>query len=185
MKPIVAKIFIFGLLLTINCQAAKVGGITLPKKRGELSLQGAGLLRKGVIFKIYVGALYLQRPEHAERILSDVPKQIDIHYFHRTPKKHMINVANETLKKNLSQAEYRALRPMIQKLHAAYLDGKKNHVASLIFSPGKGLTYRFDNKTILSINDDHFANAYLSIWLGENPSSKTIKEALLNTKGKP
>ena len=159
--------------------AVNIGGIELPESHGDLKLQGAGLLRKGFIFKVYAGALYLQDTRHAKRILSEIPKRLDIHYFHNTPKKHMIGVANKTLKQNLTDREYEALLPKISLLHDAFLDGKKGSCASIIYRPGEGLTYLFDNRHIITIASDDFANAYFSIWLGENPSSRTMKEALL------
>jgi hypothetical protein len=91
----------------------------------------------------------------------------------------MIRVAEETLQKNLTEAEYEKLLPMIGKLHDAYLNGQKGSVASLIYRPGEGLTYAFDDHPIITIPDDEFANAYFKIWLGEEPSSRTIKEAML------
>jgi hypothetical protein len=174
---IILSILLAGLTLWTN--AMEVGGIRLPTRQDDLKLQGAGLLRKGFIFKIYVGALYLQNEEHADEVLSAVPKRLDIHYFHTTPKKHMIRVAEETLQKNLTEAEYEKLLPMIGKLHDAYLNGQKGSVASLIYQPGEGLTYAFDDRPIITIADDEFANAYFKIWLGEEPSSRTIKEAML------
>lgn len=178
MKPFLRSITLL-LLLSSGTQAATVGGIQLPKTRGELHLQGAGLLRKGLIFKIYVGALYIQNTGHADNILSDVPKRLDIHYFHHTPKKYMVRVAEETLQKNLSEGDYQRLLPKIEKLHNAYLNGKKRSFASIIHTPGQGLTYCFDNEPVLTIDCDDFANAYFTIWLGEQPSSQSIKQSLL------
>jgi hypothetical protein len=171
-----------GLLLVLaasGADATSVAGIDLPARRDDLALHGAGLLRKGLFFKIYVGALYVARPEDATRILSDVPKRLDIHYFHRTPKKHMVRVAEKTLRKNLTPAEYSALAPMIKALHEAYRDGRKGGCASLVHRPGEGLTYMVDDEEVLAIEDDTFANAYLQVWLGDYPSSATMKEALL------
>ncbi len=179
MKSLFLKTFLPTLLLSLGAEAATVGGVDLPLQHGDFKLQGAGLLRKGFIFKIYVGALYLENTNDVHRVLSDVPKRIDIHYFHHTPKKHMIRAAIGTLRKNLTAAEYDRLLPMIDELHDAYRDGAKGSFASIIFRPGEGLTYRFDDETIATIRNEEFANAYFSIWLGKEPSSRTVKEAML------
>lgn len=168
------------LALSASGGTVSVAGIDLPAERGELHLHGAGLLRKGLVFKIYVGALYLSEARDAARILDKVPKRLDIHYFHTTPRKHMIRVAEETLKQNLSPEAYAARSPMIAQLHAAYRDGRKGSCASLIYRPGAGLTYAVDDKEILTIADDAFANDYFRVWLGDPPSSRTMKEALLS-----
>lgn len=164
--------------------AMEVGGIRLTKQHDEFQLQGAGLLRKGFFFKIYVGALYLQDQDHTEDVLGPVPKRLDIHYFHHTPKKHMIRVAEKTLKKNLTREEYGRLLPKMNELHEAYLNGKKGSVASLIYEPGVGLKYVFNEQLVVTIPGDEFANAYFKIWLGEQPSSRTIKKAMLSGEGR-
>lgn len=179
MKPSLQIVFTAVLLIAQGSIAATVGGIDLPLRQGDFQLQGAGLLRKGLIFKIYVGALYLTEKEDVENLLGDVPKRLDIHYFHHTPTKFMIRVAEETLRNNLSEEEYQRLLPKIEKLHNAYLNGKKSSFASIIHTPGQGLTYSFDNEPVLTIDCDDFANAYFTIWLGEKPSSQSIKQSLL------
>lgn len=180
MKRFLASLIAGLAFLVPPSEGVEVGGIHLPMQRDDLQLQGAGLLRKGFIFKIYVGALYLEDSNDVEHILSDVPKRIDIYYFHHTPKKYMIRAANEALKNNLTSAEYTKLLPKINQLHRAYRNGEKSSFASLTYNPGEGLTYSFDNKPIARIPCDAFANAYFSIWLGKNPSSKPLKKALLN-----
>lgn len=167
------------LLGPLSTQGAEVGGIELPQRRGELKLQGAGLLRKGFFFKVYVGALYLEQTDHADRVLSQVPKRIDIHYFHHTPKKHMIRVADATLKKNIPAEQLARLQPNVTRLHEAYLNGQKGSCASLLYRPGDGLTYLYDDQPILNIPCDEFANAYFSIWLGDEPSSHSVKKSML------
>lgn len=168
------------ILTAQSSVATTIGGIDLPLRQGEFQLQGAGLLRKGLIFKIYVGALYVTDKDDVENILGDVPKRLDIHYFHHTPKKHMIRVAEKTLRKNLPEEEYQQLLPKIETLHNDYLNGKKGSFASLIYMPGEGLTYSFDNEPVVTIDCDDFANAYFSIWLGDEPSSETVKMGMLN-----
>ena len=167
MKHSLASLFAVAVLLAFPAAGFKVEGISLPMQQGDLKLQGAGLLKKGFVFKIYVGALYIENTNDVSRILDAVPKRIDIHYFHHTPKKHMIRVANKTLKRKLSEQTYTELLPKIEKLHEAYRNGEKGSCASILYKPGQGLTYMFDNEPVITIDCDDFANAYFSIWLGE------------------
>ncbi len=171
------------LLFSAAAQAATVGGIDLPERHGDLRLHGAGLLRKGLVFKIYVGALYVAGTNHVATILGNVPKRIDIHYFHHTPKKYMVRAANATLRKNLPPEKLDRLKPQIDQLHAAFLDGEKGAVASLVHRPGIGLDYHFNGEPVATIPGDDFANAYFTVWLGDPPSSRTVKDAML--KGMP
>jgi hypothetical protein len=179
MRRFLSRTIALLLLLGSQTHAATVAGVALPDTRGSLELHGAGLLRKGFFFKIYVGALYLEEPAHAERIMTDVPKRIDIHYFHKTPKGIMMRVAIKTLKKNLSKEQYAEMLPNLEKLHTAYLNGKKGSIASIIYEPGEGLTYAYDDASVITIECDEFANAYFSVWLGDEPSSSSVKKAML------
>ncbi|MDZ8119307.1 chalcone isomerase family protein [Pontiella agarivorans] len=173
---------LLALLFCSTAYSANVGGIELPPARDGLQLNGAGLLRKGFIFNIYVGALYVADTNHVARILTDVPKQIDIHYYRDTPKKHMIRVANQTLKKNLAPETFERLLPRIEMLHNAFRDGRSGSVASILHKPGTGLIYAFNDETVTTISGDDFANAYFAVWLGERPSSRSMKRAMLNRK---
>jgi hypothetical protein len=178
MRPATSILAIlFGLMA--HAAAMEIGGMQLPGKQGDLLLHGAGILRKGFVFRIYAGALYLRDKSDAGNLLGEVPKRLDIHYFHHTPKKYMIRAAEESLQKNLSEEAYQRLLPEIEQLHQAYLDGKKGSVASISYEPGEGLTYAFDGKTVITIPNSEFASAYFSIWLGEQPSSQAIKKSLL------
>ncbi len=182
MKRVTILIVTVLVAATTASLALDVSGIEIPLQRGELRLQGAGVLRKGFFFDVYVGALYLEDPQHATTPLANVPKQLDIYYRLDSPRERMIKVAHQTLAKNLSGEQLSALQPQIRKLHAAYRDGKKGSRASLRYIPGKGLTYLFDDDPILTLVDDTFANAYFCVWLGAPPSSTTMKAALLGDK---
>ena len=179
MKKLTA-ILLWSLILILPAETREVGGIKLPDQQDELQLAGAGLLRKGFFFKVYVGALYVSDTNHLTRILSNVPKRLDIHYFHHTPRKHMINAAEEAMRNNFDEQDMARFRPYLDRLHTAYRDGHAGAVASIVHRPGEGLTYFFNDQKLLTIPSDRFANAYLTIWLGQHPSSQTMKEALLN-----
>ena len=168
------------LLSALNSHSMEVGGIDIPERRDDLHLLGAGVLKKGFFFSVYTGALYVADPGNAAHDLSAEPKQLDVYYYHNTPKKYMIRAAEKALRKNLSRKELEHLRPAIDRLHDAYIDGRPGAVASIVHRPGKGLVYLFNGHPMLTIEDDRFANAYFSVWLGDRPSSRSMKKALLN-----
>ena len=162
---------LFSLSVTIH--AATVGGIELPLQQDDLKLQGAGLLKKGFVFKIYVGALYLENTNDANRVLSQVPKRIDIHYFRHIPKKHMVRVANATLRKNLSEQKYSEMLPKIEQLHKAFLNGKKGSRASILYRREMG------SPTLSTMNQLSLSRAMNSLMListsgwASSPAAKT------------
>ena len=145
----------------------------------EFVLSGTAVLRVGLVFKGYAAALYVD-PEKADRPLDpDTAKRLEIYYYHNTPRRRMIDTANETLERNLSAKKLQNLRPLIDKLHRVYRDGEKGGMAALTFIPGKGTFFEMQNELLIHIPGDEFGPAYLKVWLGEQPSSRTVKEQLM------
>ena len=54
-----APVTILLLSAALCADAAVVNGIDIPDQRGDLKLLGAGVLRKGFVFKVYAAALYV------------------------------------------------------------------------------------------------------------------------------
>ncbi|MBN1673837.1 MAG: chalcone isomerase family protein [Kiritimatiellae bacterium] len=160
-----------------------VAGRRIPSVRmaegTRFSLHGAGVLKKGLILSVYAAALYLPEGTAPERVLEDVPKRLEVHYLHRTPKRLMIRTAEETLARNFSPAQLEALRPNIDRLHAAYEDGRKGGMAALTYTPRGGMVFSIDGREKVRIAGAEFAAAYLRVWLGNPPNSETVKQQLL------
>lgn len=144
-----------------------------------LSLQGAGFLRVGLVFKVYGAALFLQRPGDALHVLDDVPKSLDIYYLHNTPRQAMIDAAEKALARNLTPDRLNAVRADIDRLHAVYADRKPGDVGTLTYVPGRGTVFSVNGNPVVRIADPDFAAAYFRVWLGDAPSSDTMRRHLL------
>jgi len=141
-------------------------------------LHGIGTLKAGFVFKVYSAALYRAAETPPEAVMNGGALSLEVHYLHDTPKRHMVETAEETLARNLSPGRIASLRPRIDELHAAYRNGEKGGVASLTYIPGKGLIYAYDDQVEAVIPGDDF-RAYLDVWLGKKPSSRTLKAQIL------
>ena len=94
-------------LLAWSVQAAEVEGVKLSASARvtdagpELVLNGAGV-RTRVVFKIYVGALYLQQKRGApEAIFSDAgPKRVALHMLREITADQLFGALNDGLKAN-------------------------------------------------------------------------------------
>jgi hypothetical protein len=147
-------------------------------------LHGAGVLRAGLVLKVYAAALYLPEGVDPGKVLDgDVPRRLEIYYLHKTPKERMIETADKTLAQNLTTNELAAVRERVDALHEAYLNGRKGGCASLTYVPGMGTEYAYDGKRIVVLEGADFAAAYFGVWLGEKPSSQGMKRALLKPIG--
>jgi len=145
----------------------------------EWELSGVGVLRMTRFFSVYAAALYLVPGETSENVLADVPKRLDVLYLHDTPAARMIAAAEKSLEHTLSEEEMKPLRSRIDKMHAAYVDGREGGTGTLLYLPGKGTTFMMDGKELVSIKGSDFAKAYFSVWFGEHAASKSVKKQLM------
>ena len=145
----------------------------------ELQLHGTAVLRAGWIFKVYAAALYLPAHLDPARVLDDAPKRLEIFYLHDTDRKHMIDTAEKTLAKSLSPQALAVIEERVRALHEAYRDGRKGGYAALTYVPRQGLSYEVDGELVTRIEGADFAAAYFGVWLGETPSSRSVKRQLL------
>jgi hypothetical protein len=145
----------------------------------RLVLKGAGLLRYMVVMRGYVAALYLGEGHGSEELFDDIPKCLQIDYFHNIPAKGFIKATQYGLEANLSTGELERLRPQIDRLYACYKDIKKRDRYSFIYIPATGPELVLNGETLCRFDNLAFANAVLSIWLGRDPLDEHLKLHLL------
>jgi len=148
----------------------------------KLVLNGAGLLRYMVVMRGYVAALYLGEGHFGDELFDDIPKCLQLDYFHNIPAKGFIKATQYGLEANLSIGELERLRPQIDRLYACYKDIKKRDRYCFIYTPATGPELVLNGETLCRFDDLEFANAVLSIWLGRNPLDENLKLHLLGEK---
>ncbi|MGH8661412.1 MAG: chalcone isomerase family protein [Burkholderiales bacterium] len=179
--------FLAALLLVANVFAAEIEGVNLPDKvqvaGSELALNGAGV-RTRVFFKVYVGALYLQRKAGStEAVLGDAgSKRIAMHLLRDLEAEQLLSAFNDGLKKNHAPGELAKLEPQVKQLDAIFAAVKavkKGDAVLLDYLPGAGtrVTVRGEDKG--TIAGEAFNRALLRIWLGEQPAEASLKKAML------
>ncbi len=162
----------------------EVGGVffaeTVEAHGIRLQLHGAGLLRYRVIFKGYAAALYLPQGTRPSDVLEDVPKRLEVHYFWSIPAQAFQEAADALLSKNVSPERLSALRPRIEQLHRAYESVRPGDRYALTYVPHVGTELTLNGVLKARIPGADFASAYFSIWLGEHPIDRQLKQALLS-----
>jgi long-chain acyl-CoA synthetase len=167
--------------------AAEIEGVMLADKvqlgGAELTLNGAGV-RTRVFFKVYVGALYLQKKAGStDAILGDAgAKRIAMHMLRDLDAEQLFSALNDGLKKNHAPDQLAKLEPQVKQLEGifdAVKAAKKGDVILLDYLPGAGtrVTVRGDDKG--TIVGEEFSRALLRIWLGEQPADSSLKKAML------
>lgn len=165
-------------------QAAEIEDIQFPKAvvagQTEVPLFGLGLLRYRVLFRGYVGGLYMPAGAKKDQVFEDVPKALELYYFWDIPGRFFGEAADELLAKNLPPERLAVLRSRLDRLNGMYKDVEVGDRYRLTYVPGEGTTVRLNGESLGTIPGADFARDYFSIWLGENPLSAPFRDQILN-----
>lgn len=179
------------LLFAGYSQAADIEGVKLADRvrmsetGPELVLNGAGV-RTRVVFKVYVGALFLtQKRNTSAGVLSDTgAKRVALHLLRDVSAGQFFAALGDGLKNNHTPDQLARLEPQVKQLEAIFAQvkaAKNGDVIVLDFNPGAGtrITVNGDAKGVIA--GDEFYGALLRIWLGDRPAEESLKKAMLGT----
>ncbi len=182
---------IFSILLfisvTFSAQAREIADVsfaeTLSMNGAEqpLKLNGLGIRYK-FFFKIYIAALYVTKTSQneADIINSNSPKRMVMHFLYdEVPQEKLVNGWNEGFEENLSDAERASLSAEIKQFNAMFETLKAGDVVTLDYLPAQGTVVTIKGVQKGVIKGAEFNRALLKIWLGEEPVTEELKEALL------
>jgi len=179
----------FAMALAALVVAAEVEGVKLADKvragdsSPELVLNGAGV-RTRVVFKVYVGALYLpQKNAAANAILGDAgTKRVALHVLRDLTADQLLSALNDGLKANHSPEQLAKLDAQTKQLETIFKSVKaaKNGDTILIdFLGDTGTRITFNGDARGTIPGADFGRALLRAWLGDNPADAALKKAML------
>lgn len=185
-KLVVTIVLLFGLTAVAN--AIEVAGVKVEESinlgGNSLVLNGAGVRYKA-IFKVYVAGLYVSKkssnPEEllrqpgAKRVVVTFLRDIDNKEF----SKQFIRGLEDNLEKS-DRSKVLANMPRMGQLFNDFKNFKPGDSFSIDWLPGVGTVISVKGKPWGEpFKDPEFFNALLRIWLGPNPPTWQIKEALL------
>jgi hypothetical protein len=145
----------------------------------DLKLRGAGLLRYMVFIKAYVAAFYLPEGARSAEALADVPKHLEIEYFHAISAADFAKATRSGIAKNVSMMGYERLKPAVEELNALYRDVKPGDRYSLTYLPGKGTTLSLNGAALGTVAGADFAAGLFAIWVGPASLDEGFKKTLL------
>lgn len=142
-------------------------------------LSGVGLKRVWQVVKVSVAALYLGEGVAPATVLSNVPKRLEIEYFHAISARDFVTLTERLLQKNVDVQTLASLKPRVDRLNTLYHDVKPGDRYALTYVPGRGTTLSLNGVDIGTIDGEDFATAIFSMWLGPRPLSDSLKRELL------
>lgn len=183
-----------GLLALVLLQPAvsahEVEGVMLPPRMTlagtTLVLNGAGV-RRYFVFKVYVGALYLeQRAETPRAILEgSMPKCIYLQFLRDVSRKHIARTLLDGVRANVDPAMLERLEPRIEQLRAAIPDLRAGDRVRLTFPRPARTAAWINDELVADVPGHEFQQAVLRFWLGKHPVDAHLKQALLGRFGPP
>jgi hypothetical protein len=173
----------------IDAAAVDIQGVELPATATlggrEVVLNGAGVRTK-VVFKIYVGSLWLpQRAADLAGVLAQSPRRIRMDLLRNLSADQLADALLEGLKDNLSAAELAAVKGETEQLVVAmkgFGDVKQGSVVTLDYVDG-ATHVMLDAKERATIAGEAFNKALTRIWLGEHPVQASLQKDMLGGGG--
>jgi chalcone isomerase-like protein len=187
MKSLATAVLLGAVLSHVPAFAAEVEGIKLPDpvRVGDASLvlNGAGV-RKRLFFRVYVGALYLQRRQaDADAVLADAgPKRVAMYLLRDLGAEQLLSALKEGLSDNHSAEQLARLGPQVRQLERifnAVKAAKSGDVILLDYLPAAGTRVVVNRDEKGTVPGADFSRALLRVWLGEKPVDALLKKAML------
>lgn len=172
---------LFTLLISVNANAAQIVGVNFEetyKDEGvSMNLQGTGL-KTMVFFKAFVASFYKSDGEK-QTSLGEFPKRIEVEYFVKVPGKKLTKFTIDTMKDNVTKEELNKIVSEIDLMGKYFVDLKPGDRFSLTYFPGVGTKFAHNDQVTGIIKGNDFAKALFSVWIGEKPFDKNLKNKIL------
>jgi hypothetical protein len=163
--------------------AARAENVFFPDRYTEndidLKIRGTGILRYMVFIKAYAGGLYLPEEVSSEDALSEVPKRLEVEYFHAIKGEEFGPATRKLIARNVDPLTFQRLESKIELHSRMYKDVNPGDRYSLTYIPGIGTELALNGEPKGTIEGSEFAAALFSIWLGNKPMDKTFKKQIL------
>lgn len=170
-----------------EARAVEVAGVSLADKvlvgeQGQtLLLNGAGV-RKKVVVKVYVGALYLQQKKsEPPAILDDAgPKRMVMHFLYKeVGAEKLADAWSDGFHGNQGVERMQGLKERLEQFNALFPTVRRGDRIEIDLLPDRGTVVRLNGKELGSVPGTDFSRALLEVWLGAKPADKGLKKALL------
>jgi len=172
--------------------AAEIAGVRVEEQvrlgATELQLNGAGI-RTRIVFKVYVGALYLpeKKSAGAEVLVLKGAKRVSMTMLRDLTAHQLTDALQDGIRANHSPTELAALKGRVEELVAVMNEigsAKERTVIALDFLPDSGTRITVDGAARgKPIPGEDFYAALLRIWLGDKPVDADLKKAMLGQGG--
>jgi hypothetical protein len=177
----IAIALILGFCVPAN--AADVLGVNFSeeiKDEGvDMELKGTGI--KSVVFiKAFVAGFYADE-NNDPTDLGEFAKRVDVQYFVSIPGKKLNAFTIDSMKDNITDSEFENIMEKVAIMRDYFVDLKPGDRFSLTYIPGVGTKFAHNNELVGVIEGKEFAKAIFSVWVGERPFDKKLRDQILGS----
>jgi Chalcone isomerase-like len=179
------KLIVFVLLaFSLQAHALELKGVKLPDTaqvgKAMLQLNGAGIRTK-FFFKVYVGALYLDKKVHtAADVLADTgAKRVAMYWLRDVDSKRIRDGFEDDLKANNTPARLDAQVRQFLAIFDTFKEVKEGDVIDVDCVPDAGTIVSLNGKEIGRVAAAEFNDALLRVWFGDHPADEDLEEGML------
>lgn len=147
-------------------------------------LNGAGT-RKIAFFNVYVMGLYLPHKTRSAEDAMQMPgnKGFVLYILRELPMRLFNRLMIQGIEKGASDSELQLLRPDLDRLETMFANqppAEAGDMLSIDWENGKGAVITFKGKTMgQAFTNPLFFHRILKVWLGDDPVSEKLRDALL------
>lgn len=131
-----------------------------------------------MIWDAYAGAYYQDAASPEPSPQADVPRHLELEYFHAIEAGDFAEATRDTIRDSLDEARYDALEPALGDFNDHYRDVAPGDRYALRWD-GDQLSLALNDETLYRGEDPALANALFGIWLGATPLNEGFRDALL------
>ena len=180
-----AALLVAGLLLATSALAqpqsvtenGEAFNRTVEENGQRYEMLGSGVF-KYMIWTAYAGAYYQGEGITDPQPLNDVPRRLELAYFHAIDAEDFAEATLETIQKNLTLYEFNQVKEDIDALNARYRDVEPGDRYVLSWD-GEQLRLALNGEVLFEGGDVSVASAMFGIWLGETPLGEGFRDELL------
>lgn len=145
----------------------------------KLELRGFAILNYMLVIKAYAGALYMERGTLSSAVFGDIPRVLELYYFHKISAEDFRGSTTEMIKRNTTDAEYSVISERLNRFNSFYMGVNPGDRYRAEYIPGKGTTLYLNGTALGTVPGNDFSRAFFSIWIGRDPIDKKFRERLL------
>lgn len=144
----------------------------------ELVLRNASLLEY-LFVDVYSAALLTLPAQPLETsIAAGKPLHLELYYYRDIDREDVIKAAWIALERQYDEQALAALRPDIERLHAAFTDIRAGDRYALTLDANHSLGLKHNGVEAFRSDDSELARTYVGIWLKENGLSDDLRRKL-------